>query len=322
MRKNVASRYVVPALAGLRRRLKAELHTFALVIFILVLVGCGKTQRTVIVYTSQDQIFAEPLFDQFTRETGIKVLPVFDSESVKTAGLLQRLLAEKDNPRADVFWSNEEMFYSQMVRRGALDSNVVARVGYRARRLIVNTNLVHGGDMPKSLEELAEPKWRGKVALAYPVYGTTAAHMAALREKWGDDKWRNWCEALAANKPFVVDGNSVVVRMVGAGEALVGLTDSDDLAAGVRNDLPIAAAPISDKPDQFLHISNTVGMVAGAPHPAEARSLIEFIQSGAATSELVKNHALQCKRADAAGMVLSKPVDETLQILQKIFARE
>jgi iron(III) transport system substrate-binding protein len=303
-------------------RMTKSLSICILVFAVACLSGCGKSQRTVIVYTSQDQIFAEPIFDKFTQQTGIKVLPVFDSESVKTAGLLQRLLAEKENPRADVFWSNEEMFYRQMIRRGALDSNVVARVGYRARRLIVNTNLVHTDDMPKSLEELAEPKWRGKVALAYPVYGTTAAQMAALREKWGDAKWKQWCEALAANKPFVVDGNSVVVRMVGAGEALVGLTDSDDLAAGVRNNLPIAAAPVSDKPDQFIHISNTVGLVSGAPHPAEARALIEFLQSNAATSELVTNHALECARADGAGMSLSKPVDEMLESLRKIFARE
>jgi iron(III) transport system substrate-binding protein len=324
MKIRVVSRHVVPVLAGLWRptRLKAELHTWAIGLLILIVAGCGKSERAVVVYTSQDQIYAEPILAEFTKETGIKVLPVFDSESVKTAGLLQRLLAEKGNPRADVFWSNEEMFYRQMIQRGALDSNLWARVGYRARRLIINTNLVHAADMPQSLEELTGPKWTGKVALAYPVYGTTAAHMAALREFWGDAKWKKWIDALAANKPFIVDGNSVVVRMVGAGEALVGLTDSDDLAAGLRNHLPIAAAPASEKADEFLRIPNCVGMVAGAPHPSEAKAFVEFVQSEKIARELVNDHALESARSEGACLSLSSPVEETLQILRKTFARE
>src|SRR6185436_13408189 len=141
-----------------------------------LLAGCTKSQRTVVVYTSQDQIYAEPVLAEFTRQTGIKVLPVFDSESVKTAGLAQRLLAEKENPKADVFWSNEEMISRHLGELGALDTNAWATAGYRTRRLIVNTNFVALKDAPKSLAELTNPKWAGKLAMAYPIYGTTAAH--------------------------------------------------------------------------------------------------------------------------------------------------
>src|SRR5687767_6011524 len=96
----------------------------ALILFVaLAFAGCAQNERVVVVYTSQDQIYAEPVFAEFTRETGIKVLPVFDSESVKTAGLMQRLLAEKDNPRADVFWSNEEMMSRHLADLGVLDTN-------------------------------------------------------------------------------------------------------------------------------------------------------------------------------------------------------
>src|SRR5437868_139510 len=65
--------------------------SFRAAIFIALaafLTGCGKSERAVVLYTSQDQIFAEPILADFTRKTGINVLPVFDSESVKTAGLL------------------------------------------------------------------------------------------------------------------------------------------------------------------------------------------------------------------------------------------
>src|ERR1041385_8515070 len=113
---------------------------------------------------------AEPLLAEFTRQTGIKVLPIFDSESVKTAGLAQRLIAEKDNPRADIFWSNEEMISHHLGELGALDTNAWTKAGYRTRRLIINTNFVSTKNAPKSLVELTDPKWSGKIALAYPLY--------------------------------------------------------------------------------------------------------------------------------------------------------
>jgi iron(III) transport system substrate-binding protein len=286
-----------------------------------LIIGCGKSQRTVVVYTSQDQIYAEPLLTEFTRQTGIKVLPVFDSESVKTAGLAHRLIAEKENPRADVFWSNEEMISHHLAELGALDSNAWITAGYRTRRLVINTNFVSPQNAPKSLAELTNAKWAGKIALAYPIYGTTAAHFVGLRQAWGDERFRAWCKALAANKPFIVDGNSVVVRMVGAGEAWIGLSDSDDFAAGVRNGWPISSVPAGC---DLLTIPSSVGIVRGAPHPAEAQAFFKFAQSEDAVKRLVADNALEGFAAPEKAMKLKQPaaVDDTRELLKTIFARE
>ena len=56
-------------------------------------------QNTVVVYCAQDQVFAEPIFKEFTEQTHIKVRPAFDSEAVKTVGLANRLLAERTHPQ-------------------------------------------------------------------------------------------------------------------------------------------------------------------------------------------------------------------------------
>ena len=61
----------------------------------------------VIVYTSEDQIFAEPILQEFEKKTGIKVRAIYDTEETKSTGFVNRLIAEKDNPQADVFWSND-----------------------------------------------------------------------------------------------------------------------------------------------------------------------------------------------------------------------
>lgn len=297
--------------------MKAALFMLTMAAF---LTGCGARERVVVVYTSQDQIYAEPIFASFTSLTGIKVLPVFDSESVKTAGLVQRLLAEKSNPRADVFWSNEEMLAYRLVQEGVIDSNTWARAGYRTRRLIVNTNSLPFAEAPKSLAELTAPKWKGRVAMAYPVYGTTSAHMVALRQSWGDEKWRAWCDGLAANKPFVVDGNSVVVKLVGAGEAWIGLTDSDDLAAGQKQGLPITSIPVTD---EFLRISNSMGILRGAPHTHEARQFYDFIQSENALRPLINANALEgMSSTDGLQLKQPAPVEDTLNSLKTVFARK
>ena len=57
----------------------------------------------VVVYAAQDQVYAEPVFAEFQKETGIKVKAVYDSEAVKTVGLANRLLAERSHPQCDMF---------------------------------------------------------------------------------------------------------------------------------------------------------------------------------------------------------------------------
>src|SRR5512137_2760199 len=76
---------------------------------LLLLAGCGgrEPRPRVVVYTSVDQVFSEPVFKAFEAQTGIQVLAVYDVEAAKTVGLAQRLLAERSNPQADVFWNGE-----------------------------------------------------------------------------------------------------------------------------------------------------------------------------------------------------------------------
>lgn len=245
----------------------------------------------VIAYCAQDQLYAEPLFRAFEKETGIKVRAVYDSEAVKTVGLANRLLAERNHPQCDLFWGNEEMRARQLVAQEVFGAtNGWTAFGYRSRRIAINTNLLSLASAPRSLLDLTNIAWHGKIALAYPQFGTTATHFHALRQLWGDAAWQAWCRALAANKPFLVDGNSAVVKLVGRGEACIGLTDSDDIAEGQRNALPIISLPMT--PETLL-IPNTVAVVRNAPHPEPAQRLFEYLQSSNVIAQLVAANALE-----------------------------
>ncbi len=134
----------------------------------------GGGQDQVIAYCAQDQEYAEPILAEFTKQTGIRVRAVYDNEAVKTVGLANRLLAERPHPQCDVFWGNEEMRTRQLAAQGVFrETNGWAAVGYRSRRIVINTNQLSLAAAPQSLLELTNAIWRGKVALAYPQFGTT-----------------------------------------------------------------------------------------------------------------------------------------------------
>jgi hypothetical protein len=222
---------------------------------VVVLVGamaCGgpaeppvPEQKTVTVYVSTDRVFSEPILKTFEQRTGVRVNAVYDTEETKSTGLANRLFAEKENPQADVFWSNEPVRTLVLKERDALapyQSPSAADIpttfkdpsamwtGFSARVRVIayNTKIVPEADAPKSVLELADPRWKGQVAIADPRFGSTSFHVAALYVALGDQKADDFFRRLKANGVKIVSGNSVVRDMVVKGEVKVGLTDTDD----------------------------------------------------------------------------------------------
>ncbi len=278
----------------------------------------------VVLYCAQDQVFAEPILANFTKQTGIQVKPVFDSEAVKTVGLANRLLAEREHPVCDVFWGNEEFRARQLAAAGVFrETNGWAFFGQRSRRLVVNTNRLAMVDYPSSLMELTNSRWRGKLSLAFPLFGTTSTHLNALRLHWGESNWLVWCRALAANQPFIEEGNSHVVQRVARGEALVGLTDSDDIESGRREGLPVAALPLTL---ELLLIPNTVAVIRDAPHPTAAQKLFEYLQKATVREQLAASAALEADTPATPTLqpdwiALLRDLDRATGQLKEIFRR-
>ncbi len=296
---------------------------------IFPLFSCRKapTRNEVVAYCAQDQEYAEPIFQDFERQTGIKVRAVYDNEAVKTVGLANRLLAERNRPQCDVYWGNEEMRARQLAAQDAFRAtNGLSSFGYRSRRLVINTNLLTASGVPHSIFELTNAAWRGKVALAYPLFGTTSTYFHALRQHWGAAGWETWCRALAANKPFLVDGNSVVVKTVGRGDAQIGLTDSDDVAAGQREGLPVMELPMNE---ETLLIPNTVAITRNAPHPEPAQKLYDYLQQRAVVERLIVANALEgvsstnltTRTLQGDWPALLRDLEPTTETLKQVFLR-
>ncbi|MBI1841988.1 MAG: substrate-binding domain-containing protein [Verrucomicrobia bacterium] len=264
--------------------------------------ACEPQGRFVVVYASQDQVYAEPLLRRFTEKTGIEARAVYDSEAVKTVGMANRLIAERERPVADVFWGNEELRTRQLDQMGLFETTPGwASIGWRSRCLIHHTNLAP--NPPLTLAELTNATWKGRVALAYPMFGSTATHFVVLRQRWGEEAWLRWCRALQANSPLLLEGNSQVAHAVAAGRAHIGLTDTDDYHEETNGRPHVARVPLSS---EFLRLPNTVAIVKGGPHPLEARALQEFLRSPEVASLLVSQHALEGAEAESK---TSPPID-------------
>lgn len=276
----------------------------ALSLLPFLLAACGGDAPSVVVYTSVDPVYARAIFDAFGEETGIAVRPVFDTEAAKTLGLVHRLVAERDAPQADVFWNGECARTALLDRKGVLEpyrspsaEDIPAAwrdargawtgFGARARVIVYNTDRVK--EPPESLEALCTPAWRGRFAMANPLFGTTAAHVAALAQVLGEEEALSLLRRLKDNGARLVGGNSHVRDLVASGACDAGLTDTDDVWIGKLRGDPIDMV----YPAGTLAVPNSVALVRGAPRPAEARRFIDFLLRPETEALLAKGRSRQ-----------------------------
>ena len=282
----------------------------------LSLFGCRSSDSRVVVYCAQDREYAEAIFADFSAETHLSVAPLFDTEAQKSVGLYEELVRESSRPRCGVFWNNEILNTIRLQRQGLLEPyESPAAAPYpdwtkakdrtwqafaaRARVLIVNTNLVPAGEQPRSLLDLTGPRWKDKVAIAKPQFGTTATQAACLFEVLGPDVAADFYRSLKANGVTVLPGNKQVAQAVADGQFAVGLTDSDDAVLELNAKKPVAIV----FPDRgghptyprlgTLYIPNTLMMIKGAPNPDGAKRLVDYLLSPEIEKRLAEGGGFQ-----------------------------
>ena len=269
---------------------KSKIYNLTPLLFLFA--ACSPNQNEVVVYTSVDQVYAQNVFKAFTRETGLRVRPIFDTEEAKTLGLVHRLVAEREHPQADVFWNGECARTAWLHSEGLIQPFRAtsaegisptwrdfgdAWTGFAARARVIVYNTERVTSPPKTLHELADPKWKGRVAMANPLFGTTASHVAALSQEMGSDETLALLNAYTANDIRIVGGNSHVRDLVARGTCDVGLTDTDDVWIGKLRGDPIEMIFPDQEGMGTLVIPNSVALVKGAPRTKAAQRFIEFL---------------------------------------------
>lgn len=273
--------------------------------------ACGKgSAPEVVVYTSEDQVFSEPILKDFEKSSGIAVRAVYDTEETKSTGVALRIVAERDHPQADVFWGNEPLRAVMLKREGLLQPyespggrDIPTRYrdpeGYwtgfaaRARVIVYNTQQVKPRNQPSSVRDLADPRWKGRAGLANPLFGTTTTQIAALFTLWGDQTTKTFLAAVKRNDVKLVTSNGEARDLVVAGNLAWAFADSDDANVALEQKKPVAMV----YPDQnglgTLVMPNVVAVVRRAPHPDAARKLIDYLLSPGVEARLAAGSAAQ-----------------------------
>ncbi len=254
------------------------------------------SRNAVIVYTSVDQVFSEPILRRFESETGIRIRAVFDTEETKSTGVLNRLIAEAKSPQATVFWSGDPVRPFLLFERGIVEpyASPSARTipqgfksaegtwtGFaaRARVLLVNRQKLADRPMPRSVRDLADPQWKGQAAIASPLFGTTTMHVAAWFSVWGDDETKRFMTALRGNDVRIVSSNGEVKRLVVAGEVVFGLTDTDDANEALKEGAAVEVVYPDQEGMGTLIMPTAVVLIRGGPSPEIGRKLIDALLS-------------------------------------------
>ncbi len=283
---------------------RARWHFNVLVGLAVALIGsCRGREWEVSVYLSTDQAFTEPILRDYERQSGVHVRALFEQGETRHTRVIDRIITEANNPQADVLWSDDPVQPHVLIKRGLVyhfrspntvfvphtfraDDGTWTGLGARASLLLVNKNLVKPAEMPRSLRDLADPKWKGLTAIANPSEGTTSIHLAALANAWGGDGLKEFLNQMKANGTKVAKSNREVMRLVSAGEVAFGLADTDDAAEALHNGAPIQAVYPDQEGIGALLIPTAVVLLKG-PHREEGQRLIHFLLSSQTEQRLV-----------------------------------
>ncbi len=255
-------------------------------------VGCGGgSDGPLTVYSGREEELVAPLFEMFTEETGIEV----DVRYGDSAELAATIAEEGENSPADVFWAQDPGSLGAVEESltplpdGILgmvperfrdrDGRWVGTSG-RSRVLVYNTDGLAEGEVPDSVFELTDPRWKGRIGIA-PTNASFQAFVTAMRLTEGDEATRQWLLDLAANAPKEYEKNTPIVEAAAAGEIDLGLVNHYYLYL-VKQEQP--NAPIanhfleSGDPGALVSVAGA-GELESASNPSKAERFIEFLLS-------------------------------------------
>jgi iron(III) transport system substrate-binding protein len=300
--------------------MKLKTHLIIVLSIFFLLSGCAKetSNKEIIIYTSVDQNIAQTILNDFEEETGIQVKAVYDIEASKTTGLANRLILEKENPQADVFWSSEIIMTLMLKEKNVFQQYISDKskiipdsykdlegywtgFGGRARVMIINTDVFKGDEYPDSIYDLVDEKYINyKKAIANPLFGTTMTHLFIMKQLWGQEEAIDFFLKARNNNTLIVDGNSVVRDLVASGEAAFGITDTDDAFAALRENKPVEVLYLDQSDIGTLVIPNTIGLIKDCKNIDEGKLFIDYLLDEKTENKLIQMGFIDVSLTDTA----------------------
>ena len=253
--------------------------------------GCGGDREALTIYTGRTESLVAPLLERFSEENDVAI----DVRYGDTNDLALLIGTEGDRSPADVYWGQSPGATAYLGGKGLLaplpsatlekvepgfedrDGQWVGTSG-RERTLVYNSDEVEEADLPDSVFDLTDPRFRGRVGLA-PSNGSFQDFITAMRTLEGEEAAEAWLKGMAANDVTTYANNNAIVDAVDRGEIDMGLVNhyynhrflAEDPGAATRNH------QFADGDLGNLVIPSSVSILASSAHTEEAQRFVDFL---------------------------------------------
>ena len=245
------------------------------------------------VYSGRNENLVGPLLEQFGKDTGIAIQVKYGG----TAEIAATILEEGANSPADIFYAQDAGALGALQaenRLAALPDAILNAVeprfrspqgqwvgtSGRARVVVYNTESVKPEDLPPSILDFTDPKWKGRIGWA-PTNGSFQAFVTAMRVTLGDDRTRAWLEGIKANEPKVYPKNTPTVQAAVDGEIAVGFVNHYYLfrIRAEQGDVPAENYfPPNGDLGSLINVAGA-SVIAGTKNQAAAEQFISYLLS-------------------------------------------
>ncbi|MCG9129006.1 iron ABC transporter substrate-binding protein [Candidatus Poribacteria bacterium] len=309
-----------------------------IVIYILVLfLILGKIQaETITLYSGRSKSLVEPLIEQFEKETGMDVKVSY----ANTTQLASKLLTEGEKSPADIFWAQDAGALGAVSKKGLfaeLPDSILSKVpetfrhgdglwigtSGRARVLAYSSERISNNELPDSIFDLTQTKWKGKVGWA-PLNASFQAFVTAMRGQIGDERTEKWLSDMKTNGTIAYPKNTPIIEALAAGEIDLGLPNHYYLFRFKKSNskYPVAQTFFKVKdPGNLVNVAG-IGLLNNSNNPENALKLIEYLLSAKAqqyfVSEVFEYPVIE-------GVIPNSnllPLDELLEIVPKFDLNE
>jgi len=247
------------------------------------------------VYSGRNRPDLTPIYRLFEGLTGVKV----EVEMIYHLDVEQRLLRERDDPRADVLVTNSQVAveavretgifepYAAAVARGyedwlrAPDYSWLSFTAWPRSAMINRHELPDPATWPRKLEDLADPRLGGKVAIATTNEETTVSQWSSIRAAKGDEHAWRLLDRLLANGLRTYESNKATREGLIKDANAVALVNSSNIHVFLMEGNPVGEAWLDQEPGGLgTHIeAHVVALVKDARNGEAARAFIDFLLS-------------------------------------------
>lgn len=254
--------------------------------------GEKKDPSQIVIYSGRKEPLIKPVLDNFEKETGIKVI----LRSGGASELANAIIEEQKSPAADVFIANDAGTMEMLREKGLLQPNASPAlkavpedlkakdgswigVSARSRVIMYNTRLVKESELPKSIKDLTDPRWKKQVAMAASSNESMIGHITAWRLTMGDAETEKLLKGLMANQAQSLKGHTEVRKAVGSGEFKLGLVNHYYYHLQKKEGSPVGVIYPDQGEGQMGVPVNVAGaaIIKGAKNSEAARKFIDYL---------------------------------------------